>query len=247
MTPESRRKRLCYFLLIPYLIGGLGALEAVAQRSSGPINLVATLNVSLLEWQGRTGIRVEDEAASSVVGQFLEESRNLQDLFGKQELSPGQQTVLVRGLVFEYLYELMRGSEPIALLAVNAGAYPNEIIRASLYPIPVWRHPPMQGTRIVNLEMVDARAVMDVLRKLWGDVWGYLNQGTGYATIASQLVASNIFIDEKFKGETDRSFVLTEGRYKVRVESRQGGICERDLTIRQSRTEAIKCREEDFR
>ena len=106
MTPGYRRKRLCYFLLIPCLMGGLGALEAAAQRSSDPINLVATLNVSLLEWQGRTGILVEDEAASSVVGQFLEESRNLQDVFERQELSPGQQTVLVRGLVFEYLYEL---------------------------------------------------------------------------------------------------------------------------------------------
>ncbi len=58
MTPGYRRKRLCYFLLIPCLMGGLGALEAAAQRSSDPINLVATLNVSLLEWQGRTGILV---------------------------------------------------------------------------------------------------------------------------------------------------------------------------------------------
>lgn len=247
MTPGYRRKRLCYFLLIPCLMGGLGALEAAAQRSSDPINLVATLNVSLLEWQGRTGILVEDEAASSVVGQFLEESRNLQDVFERQELSPGQQTVLVRGLVFEYLYELMRGSEAMALLAVNAGAYPNEIIRASLYPIPVWRHPQIQGVRIMSLEMVEARAVMDVLAKLWDDVWVYLGRGTGYATIASQLVASIIFINDEFKGETDRSFVMTEGSYTVRVESRQGGICERVLTIRKSRTEAIKCREQDFR
>ena len=131
MTPGYRRKRLCYFLLIPCLMGGLGALEAAAQRSSDPINLVATLNVSLLEWQGRTGILVEDEAASSVVGQFLEESRNLQDVFERQELSPGQQTVLVRGLVFEYLYELMRGSEAMALLARLSHQSGNQVIWGS--------------------------------------------------------------------------------------------------------------------
>jgi hypothetical protein len=197
----------------------------------------APLSRSLFHWIGKIKDRIgvvppltlrnpgfDDAASKSVVGQFLEESENLQDVFERQELSPGQQTVLVRGMVFEYLYELMRGSEPIALLAVNAEAYPNEIIRASLYPIPVWRHPPRQRVRIVSLEMVDARAVMDVLAKLWDDVTGYLGRGAGYATIASQLVASIIFIDDEFKGETDRSLVMTEGSYTVRVESRQGRI-----------------------
>ena len=36
----------------------------------------------------------------------------------------------------------------------------------------------------MSLEMVEARAVMDVLAKLWDDVWVYLGRGTGYATIA---------------------------------------------------------------